>query len=287
MSEIFGSALDPSQDRQFRYIFYGPGNNGKSTLLRVLAYVFGDYYQQAPSKLLIVGGPEGAGREALAAQMEGARLITFSEIPMGQRLQESFIKDITGGDIIDAKFMAKNPFRFVPDATFVIADNHDLEVESTVDGIWRRLKYIELTHSFAGQERPMSQVLAELKAEASGILNWLLDGHQSRCQKVKLGQPIHPKSVEDATNRRRHDSDQVARFIAWWPNKGASLRVKVMYFYEQYKMWCEAEGEMPKVRDNRMLLARVRSLGYSTPQSNGITCIQGLGHNKGALWRDD
>ena len=82
------------------------------------------------------------------------------------------------------------------------ATNHKPSIKGTDHGIWRRIKLVPFTNRIP--EKKQDKHLEEkLKAEASGILNWLLEGVR-RWRKEGLKAP---EVVLSATNEYRGEMD--------------------------------------------------------------------------------
>jgi putative DNA primase/helicase len=68
-----------------------------------------------------------------------------------------------------------------------MATNHKPVIKGTDYGIWRRIKLIPFTTRIP-EERQDRELEGKLKAESSGILNWLLEG-TARWQRERLKAP--------------------------------------------------------------------------------------------------
>uniref|UniRef100_UPI000575F819 phage/plasmid primase, P4 family n=1 Tax=Salinispora arenicola TaxID=168697 RepID=UPI000575F819 len=93
---------------------HGTGANGKSTLLEAAMHALGvgeaGYAMAAPAEMLMVR--RHAEHPAELAQLAGARLVVCSELDDGQRFAEARVKQLTGRDSINARFMRRDPFTF-------------------------------------------------------------------------------------------------------------------------------------------------------------------------------
>lgn len=58
------------------------------------------------------------------AGLQGARLVAGSELPKGKTWDESTIKDLTGGDVLTARYMRGDFFDFGPQLTLFIVGNN-------------------------------------------------------------------------------------------------------------------------------------------------------------------
>ena len=121
----------------------------------------------------------------------------------------------------------------------------------------------------------MDAALSEkLKAEASGILNRLLDG---LCDFLDHGLPM-PDQVVEATQGYRDDSDPIGRFLAectlatppWQDEHGKKIEARVpgKEFFELYVAWARAEGE--KVWSAKGFSRGLQDHGIRRFKSSGI-----------------
>ena len=103
-----GYSLTGSISEQCLFILIGTGANGKSTFLRVLQHLLGDYAGTIPMQGLMEQ-KYGSQTNDLA-HLVGTRLAVASEGEKGQRLAESKIKTMTGGDRISCRPLYGNLF---------------------------------------------------------------------------------------------------------------------------------------------------------------------------------
>ena len=91
----------------------------------------GDYAKRVNVETLMQswGGRQAATREI--ANMAGARFVLSSEIPENRKLNESLVKDLTGGDAITARKLFTNPFTFLPSHKLWIFGNHKPRISGT------------------------------------------------------------------------------------------------------------------------------------------------------------
>ena len=79
-------------------ILYGTGANGKSTLLRLLRALTGDYSYHCRPEVFTAKRNDSQGFELVP--LAGARVVTASETSAGRRLDEALVKEMTGGEPI-------------------------------------------------------------------------------------------------------------------------------------------------------------------------------------------
>ena len=94
------------------FLLYGTGANGKSTFLEVLRHVFGDYSQAADFGSFLFSNGQSVRNDL--AKLNGARFVTANESDSGKRLDETVVKQMTGGDTVTARFLYGEHFEFTP-----------------------------------------------------------------------------------------------------------------------------------------------------------------------------
>lgn len=220
-------------------IAYGDGSNGKSTVLGAMLDVLGpDYAMKAPPDMLMAKGHDTHPTER--ADLFGKRLVVAIETAEGRRLDETMVKELTGGDKIRARRMREDFWEFNPSHTLIMATNHRPRIRGTDNGIWRRLKLIPFTVKVEGAKAD-TKMGEKLKAEAAGILAWAVRGCLS-WQEVGL---YEPDSVVAATTEYRSEQDVLGSFLAERTIQNPGFRTKCGEVYQAYKQWAEAAGERP------------------------------------------
>src|SRR5208282_5449458 len=118
------------------------------------------------------------------------------------------VKELTGGDKIAARRMRENWWEFNPTHKAILVTNHKPEIRGTDHAIWRRIRLIPFTVTFP-EDKQDKHLGEKLKAEAPGILRWMVEGCQE-WQKHGLGTP---EVVMVATAEYRSEQDRLAQFL--------------------------------------------------------------------------
>ncbi len=167
LQRVMGYCLTGLTDEQCLFFFYGGGANGKSTFLNVLKDVLGDdYCKQTPSDTLMVK-KNGRNSTNDIARLVGVRSVLSNEVEEGSRLSESFIKEMTGGDAISARFLYAEYFEFTPEFKIIIAGNHQPVIRGDDTGIWRRLHLVPFTVTI-----PLDTARSETGGNIAGRTSW-------------------------------------------------------------------------------------------------------------------
>ncbi|MEO1222210.1 MAG: phage/plasmid primase, P4 family [Pseudomonadota bacterium] len=240
----FGLSMTGDTSEEKLAFFYGSGRNGKGTSVETVAHIAGDYAGSIPIESFLDNGIKRRGDQATPdiARLPGVRFLRVSEPERGARLNEGFIKMITGNDPIDARHLNRGFFTFMADFKMTISGNHKPEIKDTSDGIWRRMQLVPWTQSVPDDEVDLG-LKTKLRDEGSGILNRLLEG---LCDWRENGL-IEPDLVREATAAYRDQSDELGRFLSDVCDVGQDLphrpmRVGAKQLHDTYTAWCEQCG---------------------------------------------
>jgi putative DNA primase/helicase len=105
VQRLLGYSLNGTTEEHALPIFYGTGANMKSTLLNLILDVTGDYGMQAGDDLLMV---KQNAHPTEKADLFGKRFVVNQETQEGRRMNESAVKQMTGGDRIRARRMRED-----------------------------------------------------------------------------------------------------------------------------------------------------------------------------------
>lgn len=251
LQRAIGYALTGSIIEQALFILYGTGANGKSTLLEIVRALLGDYAQQADFNTFLMHDRERP-RNDLAA-LKGARFVAASEVERGRRLDEVVVKQLTGGDMIRARFLYQEAFEFRPQFKLFLATNHKPDIRGTDNAIWRRIRLIPFAVTIPEAERDKS-LLDKLRTELSGILRWAIEG----CLLWQEHGLDTPDVVSLATAAYRDEMDILGEFLDDCCVIGPQFEVTSNALYMAYEGWCQHIGEKPlsKIAFGRRLAER-------------------------------
>ncbi len=231
-----GYSLTGDVSEQCLFILHGTGANGKSVFLKTIAALVADYGQATRTETLMVKRHVGVSNDI--ACLRGARFISAVETDNGQRLAESTVKQLTGGDKVRARFLFKEEFEFSPQFKIWLAANHKPEIQGNDHAIWRRIKLIPFGVTIPEHERN-AHLDAELHDELPGIFAWAVRG----CMAWQLEGLGVTEAVTKATDAYRTEMDSLSEFLDDHCVIGDNYQATVIEIYNRYETWCLSNGE--------------------------------------------
>ena len=220
------------------FFLYGTGANGKTTFVNTIRALLGEY-ARATDTSMWMSKKHTSVPDDLAA-LRGVRLATTVEGEDGQRLAESRIKQIAGGDAIGARKLYGEWFEFVPQLKLFFATNHKPQIQSDDYAIWRRIRLIPFDVQIPEGERDTS-LPQKLLAELPGILNWALEG----CRQWQADGLTPPTTVRAAVDQYRAEQDRIGAFLEECcvaNREKTAVKVTASDLYREYARWCESSG---------------------------------------------
>ena len=218
------------------YLVHGPEASGKSTFMESVKSAFGDYARTCDFESFLKQKDSGRPRNDLAC-LDGARLVSSSEVEEGKDLAENVVKSLTGGDTISARFLFKEFFEFVPQFKLWLVCNHAPKVDAQDGAMWRRILKIPFTFTIPKEKRD-KKLKKRLKNPAIGgvqILTWAVQGFLL-WQAEGL---LVPAAVEKATEEYRKSCDFLSDFFneeCDLSNSGAWMSTAQLF--RAYKIFC-------------------------------------------------
>ena len=276
MQRLVGYSLTGDISEQGMYFLVGGGSNGKSTFVNVIKKMMGEYGLQTKSDTFIKKKDTGANNDI--ARLASARFVSAVESEEGEKLQESLVKTITGGEPILARFLRQEFFEFTPEFKVFFTTNHKPIIGGIDDGIWRRVKIIPFTLNLAAHQRD-KKLEEKLSLEMPGILNWAVEG----CLKWQQSGIKEPKVVRDATGSYKEDMDILAPFLNECcytdEPKNESIKIEAKELYNFYSNWCFKSGE--RTIGNRSFYRMLETKGFGKEKgSANRTYLTGITINE-------
>lgn len=259
VQKVCGLSLCGAHLEEIIVFLYGTGANGKSIFVNTLRYVFGEYASLLPIEALITQRFDDA-KKAEIASLVGARFVVTTEIPLNKQLNEATVKMLTGGDAVKVRNLYQNYFTFEPTFTLWIFGNHKPEIRGADNGIWRRITLIPFEHTIPIEKRlPQSVILERLRAEASGIISWIVEGWKKYCEEGLR----RPSIVVAATENYKDDQDPLSGFFNDMIIFEPESQTKGSEIYNAYIQWCETQKEQPVSKKTFFRILEEKGFGFT------------------------
>lgn len=206
--KLFAYSFTGEISDQAFIIFFGEGSNGKSVLIEVINKILSSYCTTANKDLLIDKKFQNQAQSEVA-RLSGKRCIFISETESGDKLKEAFVKDITGGNEITARFLYANEFTFKPNFTPILITNHLPIINAADSALIRRLYPVDFSRIFTPQEQNIN-LIDELLEEKDEIFSWIADANWYK------GRLKRPKFIEDNIKYYQKEMDIVQKWLDEW-----------------------------------------------------------------------
>lgn len=270
LQRFAGYVLTGDISEQALLIFHGGGRNGKGTFLNALRDVLGQMAITTPIETFGDGTrKDGASASPDIARMRSRTLIVTSDAPDNLTLSAGLIKQMTGQEPITARELHKAFIEFMFTGKMVIPCNPKPRIPGTDEGIWRRV-HLVLWPVQIPLEAIDRHLGATLKAEAPGILNWMLEGYLAwQAQGLNA-----PAAVLAASQDYRTESDPLGEFLSVWTDKDAGGRASSAALFAKYGEYCKANA-YPEPKSGSSFGKSLKARGFESLKS-GVKVWLGL-----------
>lgn len=209
------SFLEGRNRAQAFSVWPGSGGNGKSKTMELCSLALGQYCMSMSSDIMVGKGVSGG--ESASPQMSLAikkRLVHFSEIKAGSRLNDQLVKQLTGGDELTVRALYGNPFTFKPGFDLVgLLQPSAIRFDSSDGGMSRRIRPMPFVSRFVkpGEGTNAAAYVftrdANLKIESLKLpfINLLLDEYR-RWREGGFAEVSPPEAIAKYTNALMADN---------------------------------------------------------------------------------
>lgn len=268
--QIIGYGLWPDNFLQKFFILFGEGGNGKSTFLSLLNafYSRGNVSNLPLSKL---------SDDKYIGNLYGKLINIGDDIESTTVMESAIIKKTVSGDPVHANPKFCQMFSFTPTQKLLFSANAVPRITDTSQGMADRLILVPFLQRIRGTDKVIPNIVK--KIVNSGGLTVLLNRVLKEIPNIMNG--IHiPKSVQEATDRHRIETNPVALFIeemngtGWRVDTGSSFDglaeqksisdLTTVQVYSLYKEWCKDNGY--KALANNTFGRELSRLGYERYQ---------------------
>lgn len=233
----FGLCLTHDTSFQKLLLMIGPKRSGKGTVLRLLQRVVGPDSCVSPTLTSLTG-------EFGLWQLVGKSVATFPDAHLSRSTDSmrvlEVIKSIVGEDAVSIN---RKNLPFLPNVRlgvrFVVTVNELPRFSDASDALGARMLVLPFDNSYVGREDRTLE--SKLKSEASGVLNWALQG----LHKLRESGFSQPEKSADIIDNFRRLSAPVVGFVEDCCRIGVGLSERTDNLYAAWSEWCRSNGHEP------------------------------------------
>jgi putative DNA primase/helicase len=205
------------------------------------------------------------------ADLHQRRIAVAMETGMGRRMDETLVKQLTGGDPIKARRMREDFWTFYPTHKLWLVSNHRPNVRDLGVAFWRRIHLVPFTVQIPPKDQD-PELPAKLLRESVGILRWMVEGCLAWQQR---GLDV-PPAVEVATNEYREDTDWLGAWIEACCEEDARATSTFEELFGSFKEWSQSQSQGLRNLNPQEFGGVLTDRGYGKKKSNGKTYRLGL-----------
>lgn len=277
MWEVIGYLLMTGNPLQKIFLLYGEGGNGKGTMLRVIRSLLGRAnYSSISMHQLVDDRFATSGLYGKTANISGDLSSRFLSDPQ-------ILKEITGGDSINASRKFGHSFEFVPYAVPIFASNEFFRTSDNSIGWRRRWEVIDFVQKVDSGGPFDEQLLFD---DAPGIFNYAMEGLRRVMERGKFAPPT---AAREATTRLHDAADPL---MLWLDEDDAVSQAPELSspsadVYKRYANWCRRNGYTPLA--SGPLGQRLKQLGITRtrPREGASRVVRYQGINVMLLPHED
>jgi len=238
LQEFAGYALTTNTEHEIALWLTGKHGGGRSTILAGLGAMLGPR-----AGVLSLTDIE---RSTFAlTNLPGKTLVTATEQPAVYLRGGGTLNAIISGEPLQVDRKYRDPITVVPRCKIAWAMNDLPRVGNVDDGIFRRVKVLELPEIAPEKRDP--RVKEAVKAGGGGILNWALDGLDRLRARGRFEVPA---SIRSATEGFKEHNDVPAMFLEDACEVAEGRSETGAHLYGVYKAWCLDNGHKPLASNN-------------------------------------
>ena len=275
-SFLSGSTKDETFD-----IFSGGGGNGKSKVMELLEKSIGDYGCKLPITLLTAKRAASNAATPELAATKGKRIATLQEPDTNTKLNVGLMKELTGGDTIQARALYREPFEFKPQFKMVLCCNDKPELPEHDQGTWRRVRNTDFITAFRFE--PEEEKVLQFKIDdklSEKMDNWAepfmsLLIHYNKLWKMGYSR-VPPDEILEYTREYRQAGNHFRDFANEYLDEDENSKLTLPAAYDAYRTWYNSNHADKNIKSRKEFQAfmdekfKIKNSGSKSREYLGI-----------------
>ncbi len=230
--EVFGYILQSTRDAAIWVLFKGPGGNGKTFLLNIIAELMGrTVIGKSIHEIVKLNNTH------FTAALMGKLMLLDDDLKTGIVLPDDWLKKLSEDKLLTTDPKYGQHVEIVSRAVPVILTNSWPSMVDMTEGLRRRLLVFEATHILTDAEKDPAHRENIREQELPGVLNHLVAGFQRFLRRGGRFDP--PAECLASKERCLAESNPTMRFVNEIVEKTGNTSdfVKLSDLYVVYEMW--------------------------------------------------
>ena len=283
MWDHLSSCLIGSNKNQTFNVYHGSGSNGKSILADLMSATLGEYKGTVPITLVTDARGKIGGTSDEVLKLKGVRYAVMQEPSKGVKLNEGIMKELTGGDPLQARGLYSESEIFDPQFSLVVCTNNLFDIESNDDGTWRRIRKCDFKSKFVDEGEaynddttyiyPKDKSLKDKFPTFAPIFASLLVKRAFETG----GVVIDCETVLQASDKYRNGQDHIKAFINDMIIKTNDHQHKIgkQGVYNAFKSWfAESQGSRKVPKGEEVYEAMNKKFGNTKDKWSGVKFVE-------------
>lgn len=272
LQTVLGYLLVGHGREQKAFVMLGSGSNGKGTLTRLICAVMGADYSTVMSPTLLKSANKSSANGPTPALMalRLVRAIFCTESEQKRGIDEVFFKQLTGNDPLSGRSNYGPQEVFQSPGKLLLSTNVMPDLPFEDEALWRRIIVLPFTVQFLEGKGRDNDLDTILKAEASGVLNWMIEG----ARRYLASGLAECNTVEKATKKAHRLADTVRTWLRAECEVIGKERMRAKEAYDTYTAYVGTNRLAALT--SKQFCARMQSLGFIHLRTNAGYVYKGL-----------
>jgi len=272
---VLASSLDGNTNEERFNVWTGTGGNGKSKLIELFEFAFGDYCCKLPVSVLTQKRGKSSAASPELERTKGKRFACLQEPDEDEEIRVGMMKELTGGDKIMARALFKDPVEFKPQFKMTLTCNKLPKVPAEDGGTWRRMKVMDYQSEFVDNPDPENpnqfpidyNLSSKLQEWASPFMSLLVEYYK----KYKLHGLKDPPDVIAKTLAYKNYNNMYEEYLKENIIHDPACCISITNLYEHFKPWYKEEYDVkpPTKKEFKNYISKKYSTNKTTIK--GIT----------------
>lgn len=249
MWDHLASSLIGTNKNQTFNIYNGSGSNGKSILADLMSHTLGEYKGIVPISLVTEKRGLIGGTSDEVLKLKGLRYAVMQEPSKNVKLNEGPMKELTGGDPLQARGLYSESEIFEPQFNLVVCTNNLFDTDSNEDGTWRRIRKVDFISKFIDEGE-----------EHTDDTKYIFIKDKTLKEKLPMFAPVFASmlvkrafdtngivtdsiTILESSKKYRKSQDNIANFVSENVEVTGNVKDKIKQteLLQQFRLWFQQE----------------------------------------------